>query len=124
MKKWICFSIVGLICLLCVLSIVKGYVLKNIDFSDDINIGKGIFISVTDDIYVDSQYLQSVIDLKISDKMGFLLFDEGELQKLINYMDKRNLYIQPGNYKVNQTCKFEELINIFNFVSSKQSEAE
>lgn len=96
---------------------IKAYKYKSIKFDDEIRIGKVFTISINNDMLVDAQYLQDVKDLKVKDELGFLLFNNIELQELIDYMYDKKLYIKSGDYTVNQAWKFEELINNFSFES-------
>ncbi len=72
------------------------------------DIGKELNIEIPKDTVVNAQHLQDVLEEKFkTDKPYFNLWDKDELKKMIDYMDKNNLIITPGNYKLNQAWKFE-----------------
>ena len=50
-------------------------------------------------------------------RKGFELWPKPEKYKLADYLERNNLRIKQGEYKINQTTTFEEAVKIFKFES-------
>jgi len=80
---------------------------------NDLGIGKELNIVIPKDERIDYKKVES--DRKDKSTIWFDLWAESERKKLVEYMKKNNLEIQPEIYKINQTTYFEEAIKIFKF---------
>lgn len=71
--------------------------------------GKNITITILDNEFINSTYLQNVLDGVIKkDYPYFDSWDNDELAQLIEYMADNNYIIKPGTYTFNQTWGFDD----------------
>lgn len=54
-----------------------------------------------------------IVDYSVIDK--YVLWDEAERKKLVDYMQKNNYKIKEGFYQFNQSTSFEKALEIFKF---------
>ena len=74
----------------------------------DINLGKDLTITVSENDIIDAEYLQKALDGEIKkDAPSFDLWDSEELMKMIDYMNENNLMLDTGKYTFNQSWKFD-----------------
>ena len=117
MKKRIIFLLC--LCLFIVLGIfiykkitkeIEQAVMSSFDlFLEENYYGKEMTIEVTEKEMIDAEYLQKVVDGEITG-VGVLwnLWNERELKKVIDYLDKNNLMLAPGIYTFFQHSAFKD----------------
>ena len=77
--------------------------------------GKELTVEVAEKEMIDAEYLQKVIDGEITGSGVFWeLWNERELEKMIEYLDENNLMLAPGIYTFFQQSEFEDGLLVLN----------
>lgn len=86
---------------------------KNLSLNSDIKIGKDIYISVSKDVSIDSDYITNVI--KEETDSDFELLDKDGLKELEKYLSENDYEIEEGLYVINQAWSFEQYKDILKY---------
>gem|GEM_PF-4141921 len=105
--------------LLVVLCLLMLFVYKNSGnekrSSREMYFGKTLTIAISENETIDADYLQRVLSGEVKrDSPFFDLWDTQEFIKLIDYMDKNDLILVPGEYTFNQSWKFDDGFLVLN----------
>ena len=77
--------------------------------------GKELMVEVTEREVIDAEYLQKVVDGEITGvDVLWDLWNERELEKMIDYLDKNNFMLAPGIYTFFQQSEFEDGVLVLN----------
>jgi len=83
--------------------------------SREMYFGKTLTIAISENETIDADYLQRVLSGEVKrDSPFFDLWDTQEFIKLIDYMDKNDLILVPGEYTFNQSWKFDDGFLVLN----------
>ncbi len=114
-KKIFCISI--LIILVGIVVILgKKFVCEPANELSNVTIGKTLYINFEAG---DADYLEMLLEEENADDPSnkVVLLNREEVEKLIQYMRDNTIQITPGEYKIPQTSKYEDLLSILKFES-------
>lgn len=115
-KKKVTKLIIAIMAL--VLLIICTYVIVNVIRISNVLIGKTLYINFEAG---DADYLEMLLEEENADDPSnkVILLNREEVEKLIQYMRDNGVQITPGEYKIPQTSKYEDLLSILKFESEK-----
>lgn len=81
---------------------------ENTDIND-MRIGKNITVEITDGESINSDYLRNVLNgTTVEPNPFFIMMEDRELEKLIEYMEENEYKIGSGVYTINQAWRFDD----------------
>lgn len=115
-KKKVTKLIIAIMAL--VLLIICTYVIVNVIRISNVTIGKTLYINFEAG---DADYLEMLLEEENADDPSnkVILLNREDVEKLIQYMRDNGVQITPGEYKIPQTSKYEDLLSILKFESKK-----
>ncbi len=116
-KKIFCISILIILVGIGVI-LGKKFVYEPANELSNVTIGKTLYINFE---IGDADYLEMLLEEENADDPSnkVILLNREEVEKLIQYMRDNTIQITPGEYKIPQTSKYEDLLSILKFESKE-----
>jgi len=119
MKKRIIIALIVIAVVVLIIIVVKSLYVSYHEVTKELEnerIGKDLTINISEEMEVDSSFINKVVHEKINcDGTFFGMIDDEECKKLVEYMSDNNLVIETGVYIINQTWNAEKIIETLKF---------